>query len=149
LQPEGPVKLIDLVLDADGEEIPGFFLMRGAVEIMVTKPDRIRPYDLIGHPRHRDTALGVAAGLFRGRDDLRIDIDPDTFLATELYHRHALKNPDMRRGDADAGCRAHRIQQVCGKRAKLIAERCDGLAGCFQAGVREAQNGADGQENHS
>jgi hypothetical protein len=134
------------VLDADGEKAIGLFVVRQAVEVAVAKPDRLRSCHFVGHSRHGNAAFGMADRLLRQGNDLRVYIVAHAVVAAELDHRHPLKHTDMSGRDPDAGGGAHGVQQIGGKRPQVFVEVDHGLADGFQAGMRIAQNGANGHE---
>src|SRR4051794_38119953 len=143
--PEHTVELIDLVLVAHGVQAVGLLALHVAVEIPEADPHARVALHLVVDAGHRDTALALRAHLGRGPLDLRVDVGLRT-TPTELEHDDAQGDADMRRGDADAGRGAHRLQQVGCQLAQAAVEGGDGAGGHCEPAVGIADDGPNGHD---
>src|SRR5271168_1594729 len=114
MDPENPVQLVDLVLQADGEQPVRFFYSRETVNILVPQTHAGRPFDRLDGAGHGDAAFLMSLQLSGPPDDLRIDV-------YACLARYQFKNgntprfADMRTRDANAGCCAHGVEEVAGQ----------------------------------
>ena len=82
--------------------------------------------------------------LGRGPDDLGIDIGPRTIARVEVEHHHPKRDADMRRGDPDAWCGVHGLQQVSRQLAQRVIEHGHGLRRERKPWVGVTDNRANG-----
>src|SRR6266436_2774703 len=124
--------MIDLVLDAGGEQALGVFLVHLAVEIGEAHPHLRRPLDFFVIFGDRQAAFLVDRHLLRRRQDFRIDETPRLRLGLAVLallgeiHRdqpHRLRDLDRRK--PDAGRVVHGLEHVVGELADLRRDLFD------------------------
>ena len=109
------------------------------VEIVIAHPDMGVALQFVGDARHRDAALDMADGLPRDAVQHRIGIGPDV-AGRQLQHDQPQRHTDMRRGDADAGRAAHRVEQIGRKLAQIGVEAHDGRRRHAQTRIGKTQD---------
>src|SRR6266540_538880 len=98
--------MIDLVLQAGGEQPIGLDLPRLSLEIEIFHLHLRRTLDIVVIFRNRQTALLIGRLFLRGPNDLRIDENlriPRFLLLGEVHGDHTLGRADLDRGEPDAG----------------------------------------------
>lgn len=144
---ENAVEMVNLVLQAGGEQPVRLDLLLLAIEVEIAHPHTGRPLHFLVIFGNRQAAFLVGARLLRRPDDLGVDEDHRALflaLARDVEHDEALQDADLHRGKADAGCSIHRLQHVLGQPADLVGHRLDGLGALLQAGIGNDDDGTDG-----
>src|SRR5260370_23736211 len=118
--------MVDLVLDAGGEQPFGVFLMHLAVEIGEAKAHLGRPLHFLVIFRDRQAAFLVNRGFFRRRQNFRIDEDPRPRPALavfvplgEIHGDQPQRLRHLDRREPDSGRGVHGLEHVVGEPAHL------------------------------
>ena len=145
------VEMIDLVLDAGGEQAVGVFLVHLAVEIGEAHAHLRRPLDFLVIFRDRQAAFLVDRQFFRRRQDFRIDEDARPRLALavlvplgEIHRDQPQRLGDLDRRKPDAGRVIHGLEHVVGELADLRRDFFDRLGDQPQLLVRQDDDFSNG-----
>ena len=117
------VGVVDLVLQAGGEQPFGVDFPRVALRIEVTHLHPRRPLHLLVIFRDRQAALLVGALFLRRPDHLRIDEDQRLLrlvLLGEVHGDDPQRHADLDRGEPDAGRVVHGLEHVLDQLADLV-----------------------------
>src|SRR6478736_5908186 len=119
------VDMVDLMLQAGGEQPLCLDFLRLQVEIEKFHFDGLRPLDLLVVFRDRQTALFVSGFLVGCPNHLWIDEDLRflrlVFLG-EIYCDHAPRDANLNGGKTDTGRRVHRLEHVLDERTQRMAD---------------------------
>ena len=110
-----PLSVVDLVLQANGQQPARLQLLLLAVEVEILHPHLRRPLDVLVEFRDREAALLVHALLVRRPHHLRIDEDALHLVVVLLRQVHgddALGHADLDGGEPDAGRLVHGLEHV-------------------------------------
>jgi hypothetical protein len=117
-----PRELIDLVLEAYGEQTIGLFDLFHAAQILVAHPHTGMTFDLFRYTRHGDAAFFVPDHVGGSPDDLRVHIGP-----------HSIRRCEFDR-------RTQRVQEIGRKRAKILVKYDDALGRRAKVMIGKSQN---------
>jgi hypothetical protein len=136
-------EVVELVLEGASEEPGARDLDLLAQTVLGDDPDSLLAGD-VGHvARDREAAFEVP--VLAGRaDDARVDELVELLL--DLDDAGLERLAQLRRGEADAGCVAHRLGQVVEQLVEVLAEAVDRLAAQAQASHRGGRWGRSGRE---
>ena len=115
------VQVIDLVLDAGGEQFVRFYFEGVAVPVQGINPHSGRAFHLLVEPGHRQAAFFVGRQLIGEWGDLRVDVHLGLVaLFGQIHHQQALVHVHLSGRQADAGGVVHGFDHVVDQFAKLV-----------------------------
>ena len=122
------VKVVHLVLDADGEELRAVKLEGLAVRILGAHAHVRRTLDVLVEPLEREASLLMILQLLARLDDLGVAENEQARLVFgDVYDDDALENADLVGREAHAGRLVHRLSHVGGETAQVVVKDLDGL----------------------
>ena len=126
--PEYAIKLINFVLQADGQEAGRFSYLRHARKVLIADPDVGGPLDFVRNTWHGDTALLMPDGVSRKPFDLRIDVKAGRLAPIKFENDNALQNADVWRSYAYSRRRSHCLEEVVCQQAEIIPKLRNGFS---------------------
>ena len=141
------VEVVDLVLDAAGQDLGALDRHRLAVHVEPAGHHVQVPAAVPRHPGDRQAALGTELLLVADRLERRVDQVPGE--APAVVGEHAQPDAQLRRGEPGAALLVHRVGQVGDQLAQLRVEGRDLHRRGAQHRVAEEPDGLDGHGSPS
>ena len=137
--------MVDLVLDAHGQQAVGVQLERLAVGVQGFDPDFDRALDAVVNARYRQAAFVVDLLFRAGPDDGRVDEDAQLVLGLGgIDNEQLLVHVYLAGGQPDAGGVVHGLGHVGHQFVDAFAKFGDRNGNLVQTRIRVAENIQDG-----
>ena len=137
------LQMIQFVLDADGQQAVGLYLLRLPIQIQVAHGDALGTLDPVINPGHRQAALLTDLLALVG-DDLGVDQHEQRILLLgDINDDQLFMHIDLGRSEADPRCLVHGFRHVGCQATNAVVNIRDRLRHFAQTRIGESKNGQE------